>query len=106
MTSDPATTRSSDNVFADLGLADAEDLMTKTNLALQIRSAIERLGLTRAEAAKRLGLDQPKISAIVNDRLDGFSADRHLRFLSALGCDVEIKVSAPHPETRGAVVFA
>lgn len=106
MTSKPATCRSSGNVFADLGLADAEDLMTKTNLALHIRSAIERLGLTQAEAAKRLGLDQPKISAIVNGRLDGFSADRLLRFLSALGCDVEIRISEPHPETRGAVVFA
>jgi predicted XRE-type DNA-binding protein len=106
MTQKPATTRSSGNVFADLGFAGAEDLMTKANLALHIRNAIERLGLTQAEAAKRLGLDQPKISAIVNGRLDGFSADRLLRFLSALGCDVEIKVSAPHPETRGAVVFA
>jgi predicted XRE-type DNA-binding protein len=106
MTGKPATSPGSGNVFADLGLTDAEDLMTKTNLALHIRGAIERLGLTQAEAAKRLGLDQPKISAIVNGRLDGFSADRLLRFLSALGCDVEIKVSAPPPETRGAVVFA
>jgi predicted XRE-type DNA-binding protein len=89
-----AVTPSSGNVFADLGLPDADDLMAKANL------------LTQAQAAKLLGLDQPKVSSIVNGRLDGFSTDRLMRFLTDLGCDVKITVSAPHPEARGHVVFA
>jgi predicted XRE-type DNA-binding protein len=100
------TTASSGNVFADLGLADADDLMAKANLALHIRRTIEARKLTQAQAASLLCLDQPKVSSIVNGRLDGFSTDRLMRFLNDLGCDVQISVSAPHPETRGHVLFA
>lgn len=96
---------SSGNVFADLGLPDADDLMAKANLALHIRRIIEARKLTQVQAAQILGLDQPKISSIINGRLDGFSTDRLMRFLNDLGCDVTISVSAPHPEARGHVVF-
>ena len=88
------------NVFADLGLPDAEDLLAKANLALHIRRTIKARKLTQVQAAKILGLDQPKVSSIVNGRLDGFSTDRLMRFLNDLGCDVQISVSAPHPEAR------
>jgi predicted XRE-type DNA-binding protein len=98
-------TPSSGNVFADLGLPDADDLMAKANLALHIRRIIEARKLTQVQAAQILGLDQPKVSSIINGRLDGFSTDRLMRFLNDLGCDVKISVSAPHPETRGQVVF-
>lgn len=101
-----STTRSSGNVFADLDLPDAEDLLAKANLALHIRHTIEARKLTQVQAAKLLGLDQPKVSSIINGRLDGFSTDRLLRFLNDLGCDVQISVSAPHPKTRGHVMFA
>ncbi len=97
---------SSGNVFADLGLPDAEDLMAKANLALHIRRTIEARKLTQVQAATLLGLDQPKVSAIFNGRLDGFSTERLMRFLNDLGCDVRISVSAPHPKSRGQVVFA
>jgi predicted XRE-type DNA-binding protein len=97
---------SSGNVFADLGIADADDLMAKTNFALHIRQAIELRRLTQAQAAKILGVDQPKISSIVNGRLDGFSTERLMRFLIELGCDVQISVSAPHPKSRGHLVMA
>jgi predicted XRE-type DNA-binding protein len=100
------TTPSSGNVFADLGLADADDLLAKANLALHIRRIIKARKLTQAQAAKLLGLDQPKVSSIVNGRLEGFSTDRLMRFLNDLGCDVQISVSAPHPRARGHVVFA
>lgn len=100
------TTPSSGNVFADLGFADADDLLAKTNLALHIRRTIEARKLTQVQAAKLLGLDQPKVSSIINGRLDGFSTERLMRFLNDLGCDVKISVSAPHPKTRGHVVFA
>jgi predicted XRE-type DNA-binding protein len=99
------TTRSSGNVFADLGLADAEDLMAKANLALHIRRTIEARKLTQAQAAILLSIDQPKVSSIINGRLDGFSTDRLMRFLNDLGCDVQISVSAPHPRSRGQVMF-
>ncbi len=100
------TTASSGNVFADLGLADADDLMAKANLALHVRRTIEARKLTQVQAASLLGLDQPKVSSIVNGRLEGFSTDRLMRFLNDLGCDVQISVSAPHPETRGQLMFA
>ncbi len=99
-------TRSSGNVFADLGLPDAEDLLAKANLALHIRRTIELRKLTQSQAASILGLDQPKVSQIVNGRLDGFSTHRLMRFLNDLGCDVQISISAPHPESRGQLVFA
>ena len=103
---DDTITSSSGNVFADLGLADADDLMAKANLALHIRRTIEVRKLTQVQAAGLLGLDQPKVSSIINGRLDGFSTDRLMRFLNDLGCDVRISVSAPHPDSRGQVMFA
>ena len=103
---DIASTPSSGNVFADLGLPDADDLMAKANLALYIKRTIEARNLTQVQAGRLLGLDQPKVSSIINGRLDGFSTDRLMRFLNDLGCDVKISVSAPHPESRGHVVFA
>jgi predicted XRE-type DNA-binding protein len=103
---DNATTASSGNVFADLGLADADDLMAKANLALHIRGAVEARKLTQVQAARLLALDEPKVSSIVNGRLEGFSTDRLMRFLNDLGCDMQISVSAPHPRARGRLVFA
>ncbi len=100
------TTKSSGNVFADMRLPDADDLLAKANLALHIRRTIEARKLTQAQAATLLGLDQPKVSSIINGRLEGFSTDRLMRFLNDLGCDVQISVSAPHPKTRGQVMFA
>ena len=98
-------TESSGNVFADLGLRDADVLLAKSVLATHIKRVIKARGLTQAQAAEILGLDQPKVSAIASGRLDGFSTDRLMRFLNELGCDVEISVSRPHPETRGHLVF-
>jgi predicted XRE-type DNA-binding protein len=102
----PTATPSGGNVFADLGLPDADDLMAKANLALHIRRIIQARKLTQKQAAELLRLDQPKVSAIVNGRLDGFSTERLMRFLNDLGCDVTISVSPPNPKARGQVVFA
>lgn len=95
--------RSSGNVFADLGLPDAEEYLAKSELAVQIFKLIKQRRLTQAAAAKILGINQPKVSALVNGRLDGFSTDRLFRFLNALGCDVRIAVSPPHPKKPGNV---
>lgn len=89
----------SGNVFADLGLPDAEELKAKSDLAIEIVRIIEDRGLKQAEAAEIMGVDQPKVSALVNGKLDGFSMERLYRFLNALGRDVEIVVT-PKPKSR------
>ncbi|MBV9692699.1 MAG: XRE family transcriptional regulator, partial [Alphaproteobacteria bacterium] len=87
-----AVTEGSGNVFADLGVAEPEEELAKAQLASHIREAIKRRKLTQAAAATLVGLDQPKISALINGRLAGFSSDRLLRCLTALGQDIEIVV--------------
>jgi predicted XRE-type DNA-binding protein len=87
-----AVTPGSGNVFADLGVAEPEEELAKAQLAFHIRAAIGHRKLTHAGAAKLMGLDQPKVSALMNGRLVGFSGDRPLRCLTALGQDVDIVV--------------
>jgi len=84
----------SGNVFVDLGLADAGERTTKVALAIEINRALKANGLTQATAAKVLGVNQPKVSALVNYRLDGFSVERLMNFLTALGQDVQISIRA------------
>ena len=95
--------RGSGNVFADLELPDADEYMAKSKLAVEIFKIIRRRRLTQAAAGKLLGISQPKVSALLNGRLDGFSTDRLFRFLNALGCDVRITISRPHPRARGQI---
>ena len=83
---------SSGNVFADLSLENAEELLVKAELARRISSIITAQNMTQAEAATLLSIDQPKVSALVNGKLSGFSTTRLFRFLNALGRDVEIVV--------------
>ncbi len=92
-------TRSSGNVFADLGLPDSDQLLAKADLAIEVARILEERDLTQAEAAEIMGIDQPKVSALVRGRLDGFSLERLYRFLNALGRDVEIIVR-PTPRSR------
>jgi predicted XRE-type DNA-binding protein len=82
----------SGNVFEDLGHPRPAEALAKAGLARKIGAAIEQRGLTQAAAAEVLGIDQPKVSALVRGRLAGFSLDRLLRFLVLLGSDVEIVV--------------
>jgi predicted XRE-type DNA-binding protein len=90
---------SSGNVFADLGLPDAADLLLKAELARRIGSILRHRHLTQIEAAAVLGIDQPKISALLRGRLSGFSTERLLRFLLTLGRDITIVVKKK-PSTR------
>jgi predicted XRE-type DNA-binding protein len=94
--------RGSGNVFADLGLPNAEELLVKAELVRQISNLLEARNITQAEAAKILGIDQPKVSALLNGKLSGFSVDRLFRFLNALGSDVEIRVVAKPQTTNPA----
>jgi predicted XRE-type DNA-binding protein len=94
-----AAEKSSGNVFADLGLPNPEDRLAKAELARRISVIISEQRLTQLEAAAVLGIDQPKVSALVRGRLGGFSLERLLRFLNVLGRDVEIVVK-PKPKGR------
>jgi predicted XRE-type DNA-binding protein len=85
-------TPSSGNVFADLGFAEPEEELTKAELASHIRQVIRRRRLTQVAAAALMGIDQPKVSALLNGRLTNFSTDRLMRLLTVLGQDVEIVV--------------
>src|SRR3954471_2619497 len=87
-----AVETSSGNVFADLGLKNPEELLTKAQLVQRIADIIAERKLTQARAANLLGIDQPKVSALLRGKLDGFSTDRLFRFLNALGRDVEIVI--------------
>jgi predicted XRE-type DNA-binding protein len=93
-------TPSSGNVFTDLQLPDAEEKKTKVRLAVTINQIIESGGLSQAAASEILKVNQPKISALANYRLDGFSVERLMNFLNALGRDVEIVIrKAPGKRT-------
>jgi predicted XRE-type DNA-binding protein len=88
-------TRGSGNIFADIGLHEPEEALAKARLAEAIAETIRRRGLTQAESAAIMGVDQPKVSQIVNGRLSGYTQDRLIRYLTALGDDVEILVRYP-----------
>lgn len=96
--------RGSGNVFADLGLPDAEQRLTKANLAHEICALIEGAGLTQTQAARRLGIDQPKVSMLMRGRLKDFSTERLMHFIVMLGRDVIIGIREPqderHPSMR------
>ena len=87
------------NIFADLDLADAEELHAKSGLVFRIAEILEKRKLTQAQAAAILGIDQPKVSNLLRGQLEGFSTDRLFRFLTALDCDIEIVIK---PKARSA----
>ena len=82
----------SGNVFADLNLPKADDLLVKAGLVAKILQEVERRRLTQTQAAALLGIDQPKVSALKQGKLSGFSIERLLRFLLLLGRDIDITV--------------
>lgn len=89
---DIPVTASSGNVFADMGLPEPDEELTKAQLASHIRQVIKRQRLTQVSAAVLMGIDQPKVSALLNGRLTNFSSERLMRLLTALGQDVDITV--------------
>lgn len=86
------STPSSGNVFVDLNLPQADDLLAKAELAAKIIAEIQRRRLTQSQAAAILGIDQPKVSALKQGKLSGFSIERLMRLLLLLGRDIEIQV--------------
>lgn len=92
---------SSGNVFADLGLPNAEEKHTKAHLAFAINEILRKQQLSQAAAARRLNINQPKISALRNYRLEGFSVERLMNFLTALDRDVEIVIHHKPRRNKG-----
>lgn len=84
--------RSSGNVYADLGVPDAEKLKIKTGLVIEIRKAMRRLGLTQQEAARRMRVTQPKVSDMMRGDFSNLSERKLMDCLNRLGYDIEIKV--------------
>jgi predicted XRE-type DNA-binding protein len=89
----PKIEKSSGNVFKDLGLPDAENLLTKTDLALQIAHLAKARGFDGTGTARVLGIAQPKASLLLRGRTDGFSTEKLLHYLTMLGQDVRIVIS-------------
>src|SRR3990167_4583651 len=112
ITTDIELEESSGNVFADLGLPNPEECLIKADLAIQINKLIQQRKSNQTDAAKLLGLDQPKISALNRGRLSGFSVERLFKLLSILDQDIEIVIkphrgrrehSVPHIHVRYAI---
>jgi len=95
----------SGNVFADIGLPDADKLKIKSGLVIQITEAVRSLKLTQKAAAERMGIPQPKMSAMMRGDFRNLSERKLMDCLNRLGYDIEIKVR-PASETVGHLVLA
>ncbi len=102
--SDTPVTESSDDVFADMGLPEPEEELTKAQLVSHIRRVIKRQRLTQVAAAALMGIDRPTMSALLSGRLANFSSERLMRLLTALGQDVDITVrTKPRNHAQGRI---
>lgn len=99
MTQEIRIQASSGNVFADLGLENADELLVKAELARKISNIITKQNMTEAEASEILKIDQIKVSDLINGKLSSFSTVQMFRFLNSLGRDVEIVVKSK-PKSR------
>ena len=86
---------STDNIFADLGLEQSDELLTRAKLLHKVGSLLKDSNLSQKEIAEKLGITQPKVSLIVSGRLSVFSTDTLLHYLTVLGCEVQIRVKKP-----------
>lgn len=103
-TTDIAVHPSSGNVFEDLKLPNVGEALVKADIAHKISGLLAKRGLTQVQAAKLLGIDQPKVSALLRGQLRGFSTERLLTFVNALGHDVEIAFRPkPRSHARGMI---
>ena len=91
----------SGNIFADLGLPDADELLLKAQIVVTLRRLIEARKLTQTVAAKRIGIGQPDLSHVLRGRFRGYSVERLMRMLTAFDQDVEITVR-PRRKKKGA----
>lgn len=94
--------KGSTNVYADLGIAGAEEMLVKAQLAAKIAEIIKQRKMTQALAAELLGIPQPKLSNMLRGRFRGISEVKMLECLTRLGSDVQIIVKkASHARKPG-----
>lgn len=91
---------STDNIFADLGLKNAEELRARSDLMSEVVSLIRNSGLSQKEIAKILGISAPKVSALMTGKINDFSNDTLVHYLTLLGCNIEIRVLPQHRISR------
>lgn len=91
----------SDNIFADFGDPDAEELLARAKLMMRVTILIKERGLTQAQAAKILKTNQPTVSDLIRGKFNKFSLERLIGFMTALGQDVEISVRTRPPGSQG-----
>ncbi len=97
MKEDSKVTRSSGNVFKDMGLEDADDLAARSDMIMEINKIVKARGLKQAEIAKLVGLSQSDVSLLTRGNLTRFSTDRIMHVLVRLGRDVEIVIKTKPP---------
>jgi predicted XRE-type DNA-binding protein len=97
------STKSSGNVFADIGLPNADEHFVKAEIVLGIAARIKSKGLTQAEASKLIGLAQPDVSKLLRGHFTGYSFERLFGFLTALGERVKIEVSVARTKKEARV---
>ncbi len=87
-------TSSSGNVYADLGYENPEEMLLKAHLVMSLSQAIKAKGLNQYQAGVVLGIDQPKVSALVRGQFRGYSLERLFKFLNAFDLDVEVSIKS------------
>jgi predicted XRE-type DNA-binding protein len=102
MSDEPLFTRSSGNPFADLGMPDADLRLAKARLAQQVAAVMRERGLTQAEIAEQLGVDQPQVSRITRGQLRDFSLEKLMELVRRLDVDIEISLSRNRESARPA----
>lgn len=106
MAKKPRITQGSGNIFADLGLDLPQEHYVKAHLVMLIAKMIESQKLTQGQAATKIGLRQPDVSKLLRGRFDGFSLERLLYFVRALGSNIEIKVKPTKTRHEGRISVA
>lgn len=86
---------SSDNIFADLGLEDSEELLTRAKLMHELGMMIKSSKLSQKQIADKLGVTQPRISMLVSGKFNEFTSESLMHYLSRMGCYVEISIEKP-----------
>ena len=88
----------SDNIFADIGIPNAEEHLLKAKLVSRIYDIVHGRGMTQTEAGRILGISQPRVSQMLRGHFSQFSVEKLLRFLNALDHDIEIRIK-PKPKS-------
>jgi len=101
MTAETKITRSSGNIFKDIGLPNPEQHLLKAKVVHFLGRLIEHSGLTQTAAAARIGIKQPDLSKILRGNFSGFSLERLLMAANAMGADFEIKFNKPATKRPG-----